>query len=182
MKSSFFLCRLSCFLALNFCLVQTILAGGVLTPPVVPVIDSSIENNLRSIRNSPAGRARYSDVFMKVGDSITATGSYLEGVGCQNMASPPVASYGAFSSLIPTTQYFARRLFPANYSASWCADTQSNSFNRASHAALSGVTSAYPLTTFEDNSVSWMPCRYCCTFLRNSKNKSRFCPNNVGYE
>lgn len=132
-------------------------------PPVIPDIGPGMVSNLRSIMNSTAGRTRYRDVFMKVGDSITATGSYLEDLGCQNMNTPPLASYdgATWGFLIPTTQYFARRSFPLNYSASWCSGpdsgAQSNAFNRSSRAAESGVTSAFPLSVIGDNNTPGCP-------------------------
>ena len=114
-------------------------ASAQVAAPVVPVLDEATRDRLAAVLASPAGAANSRDTFIKVGDSITESGSFLKDLGCQSPPDP--AMYGEWAGLIPVTTWFRTHAFAASYTDAWCR--VANSFSRASVAAVSGVTSAF---------------------------------------
>ena len=118
------------------------------TPPIIPDVDGTMRSNLLSIMNSTAGSTRYRNAFIKVGDSITESGSFLNDLGCQDVTDPgTIAGYGSWSSLIPTTSYFSHLYpggTPGGFSA-WCGIR--NPFTRSSEVAMSGMLSSFALAS-----------------------------------
>ncbi len=118
------------------------------TPPVIPDIDGAMRTHLLAVMNSSAGLTRYRDSFIKVGDSITESGSFLTDLGCENFNTPDsgtIASFGSFSDLIPTADYFSHSYSastPGGFSA-WCGIR--NPYTRSSIAAMSGMTSSFAM-------------------------------------
>ena len=100
---------------------------------VVPVINASMKARLRSIYLAGLSRGNRASVFSKVGDSITATGSFLTDIGCyaENVAT--------HTELNATIDYFRNTSLPGR-AAVWCGI--SNSFSADSVAAASGWTTA----------------------------------------
>ncbi len=103
------------------------------TRTVVPVISASMKSRLRSIYLSGQSRGNRASVFSKVGDSITATGSFLTDIGCG------VENLGSHTELSPTISYFRATSVPGR-AAVWCG--VSNSFSMDSVAADMGWTTA----------------------------------------
>ncbi len=130
-------------MALLALLLATPSAWGQTPPPVVPTITDALRDRLMALLASPAGAANYRDSFAKIGDSITESGSFLKDLGCQ--IPPEPASYGAYSALIPVTDWFRTRTYSRSYTDAWCG--VANAFSRASLSAVSGATSALPFTS-----------------------------------
>jgi hypothetical protein len=105
--------------------------------PIVPVINSASKATLRAIYLSGQGLGNRAGVFAKVGDSITASGSFLSDIGCQS------ENLGDYSSLASTISFFRTTTFPTGYGSAWCSD--SNSFNAYSVSADSGWSADYAL-------------------------------------
>lgn len=135
--------RMRAALASLFLLAIPNAALAQTAPPVVPVIDDAMRDRLMAVLSSPAGLTNYRDSFAKIGDSITESGSFLKDLGCQ--VPPNVASYDAYSSLIPITNWFRLRTYARSYTDAWCG--VANAFTRASLSAVSGATSALPFTS-----------------------------------
>ena len=92
------------------------------------------------------------NTFAKVGDSITASDSFLMDIGCggENLAD--------YQSLQTTVDYFRSRQFNPMYGSGWCR--VSNSFNINSPSAQSGWSANYALDT------NWLyaPYKRNCTY------------------
>ncbi len=118
------------------------------TPPVIPDVDGAMRTNLLGIMNSSAGAARYRDSFIKVGDSITESASFLTDIGCQNLNDPTtIADYGSWTALISTAGAFSRTYSAATLGgfSAWCGIR--NPFTRSSGAAMSGMLSSFALAS-----------------------------------
>lgn len=129
--------------ALLALLLATPSAWGQTEPPVVPTLTDALRDRLIALLASPAGAANYRDSFAKIGDSITESGSFLKDLGCQ--IPPDPVSYGAYTALIPVTDWFRTRTYARSYTDAWCG--VANAFSRASLSAVSGATSALPFTS-----------------------------------
>lgn len=107
--------------------------------PILPVIDSSMKDRLRTIyTTSPARQSPdHSGVFIKIGDSITESGSFLVDIGCGDEIFRPQDS-----GLSATVNFFRGTAFPDSYTSSWCSGNPggSNAFSRSSAAATMGWT------------------------------------------
>jgi hypothetical protein len=107
-------------------------------PPVVPVIDSAMQERLRAVFLAGQAAGNRADVFSKIGDSITATMSFLAApFGC------PEYTLGEHTELQPVINRFSAHLFPPGTTDVWCG--VSNSFSRVSLCADSGWTAASAL-------------------------------------
>lgn len=122
-------------------LPQTVLAAAQDSAPILPAIDASMKTRLRTILATGQARGNRPNVFAKIGDSITESGSFLVDTGCG------WGDLGSYTSLGDTISYFrlpqpGQPDFPASYSASGCASDLhgSNSFTRSSVAAVAGWT------------------------------------------
>jgi hypothetical protein len=92
----------------------------------VPRIDATLKVRLRAIAEVGVQHGMRHDVFAKVGDSITESGSFLQDVGHGWF------DLAEYASLEPTVAYFHRTSVDSS---------GSDSFARASSAATSGWTS-----------------------------------------
>jgi GDSL-like Lipase/Acylhydrolase family len=128
-----------------FCTVAHVYAAQ---PPVIPVIDVAMKAQLQNIYRIELPNGRRSSVFAKVGDSITQTNHFLNGIGCD------VEVLAGHQSLARTIRYFRNTKFPPRFSIAWCDDA--NSFTRYSAAAFHGWTAAEVLAKFT-NPVSACP-------------------------
>lgn len=95
------------------------------TMPVIPTISEGMKINLRNILTAGQMNGHRSDVFIKAGDSITATGGFLVDVGCP---SDPPNTFAGQSAIV---DYFKRTT--VGTSSAWCG--VSNSFTKDSRAA-----------------------------------------------
>src|SRR5262245_27564469 len=100
------------------------------TAPVVPELNPAIARAIAATRRRGAARARHPNVFAKVGDSISRTPSFLEGLGCGEWRP------GRHSALRSTVGYFGSgRLRGAS---SQCS-RRVNSFSRDSAATRPSI-------------------------------------------
>lgn len=97
---------------------------------VIPNIDATMKTRLRAILADGKSKGNRPEVFAKIGDSITESGSFLQGIGCRDEA------LGDYGSLAATIEYFRATKFPAGYASTWC--DEANSFNRGSASAVAG--------------------------------------------
>jgi hypothetical protein len=93
---------------------------------VVP-FDEATAAHVRAVFRAGASAGLRPDVFAKLGDSITESGSYLKDIG------HGWYELGAWSRLEPVVQYFRRHSFTG--------DPENNSFSRSSVSAEAGWTS-----------------------------------------
>ena len=112
-------------------------------PPVVPQIDTAIKTRLRAVYLKGHANGNYPDVFSKIGDSITATYSFLAvTMGCDEY------NLATHTDLQPVIDYFRAREFPPDSTDVWCG--VSNSFSRVSRCAESGWSAGSALETLTD--------------------------------
>jgi hypothetical protein len=105
-------------------------APATAAAPGVPRIGGALRARLAAVyRNGLAGGNR-ADVFAKVGDSITESGSFLQDVGCGS------ARLGTYRGLASTIRFFSSTRLPSSYASAWCGIA--NSFTRASLTAAAG--------------------------------------------
>lgn len=93
--------------------------------PVIPTISEGMKASLRNIFTTGQTNGHRSDVFIKAGDSITATGGFLVDVGCP---SDPPNTFAGQSAIV---DFFKRTT--VGTSSAWCG--VSNSFTKDSRAA-----------------------------------------------
>ncbi len=127
----------SFFKKISLGILTLTLVGGVLsarptqaatlveTLPIVPTIDEGMKANLHSILATGQRNGHRSNVFIKVGDSITATGGFLVDVGCPS--DPP----NTFAGQSVIVEFFKQTT--VGTSSAWCG--VSNSFTKDSRAA-----------------------------------------------
>jgi lysophospholipase L1-like esterase len=103
--------------------------------PIVPRIDPSLAGQLRAQLADARAAGNRAGVFAKLGDSITETQAYLQGLACgeQRLA--------GHADLQPTIAFFHQTRFPDGYTSVWCG--HADSFSRASAAATSGQTAEW---------------------------------------
>ncbi len=106
---------------------------AAVTRVVVPVINASMKTRLRAVYASGLAQGNRAAVFSKVGDGITATGSFLTDIGCS------VENLGVHPELASTISYFRATSVPGRATV-WCG--ASNSFSMNSVAAALGWTTA----------------------------------------
>ena len=109
-------------------------AGGLRTTPVVPPLAGSTAENARSIFAAGQALGNRADVFAKVGDSITESGSFLQDLACGQ------PTWGRWTALEPTREFYGTNTFPRSYTSVHCG--RANSFSRASVTAVSGWDAA----------------------------------------
>jgi lysophospholipase L1-like esterase len=111
---------------------------GLRTTPVVPPLAGNTGDNARAIFAAGEALGSRADVFAKVGDSITESGSFLQDLACSEPA------WGRWSALEDTVEYYGFHAFPRGYTSVWC--DRANSFSRASATAVTGWDAADALT------------------------------------
>ncbi|MCX6354918.1 MAG: SGNH/GDSL hydrolase family protein [Candidatus Aureabacteria bacterium] len=112
-------------------------------PPVVPQINTEMKTRLRAVFEKGQAQGNSADVFSKIGDSITATYSFLAvTMGCNDY------NLATHTDLQPVIDFFRAREFPADTTDVWCG--VSNSFSRVSRCAESGWSAGSALETLTD--------------------------------
>jgi hypothetical protein len=113
--------------------------------PIIPAINGAVGMRVQEILSSPAAATNRRNVFAKVGDSITESASFLKDNGC--VLPPETVYFGSHADLVPVVNRFTALRLPVGYTDAWCGVP--NSFTRASHVAMSGMTSnfAFSATT-----------------------------------
>ncbi len=97
----------------------------------VPPWDMATVSRARALFAEGQAAGLRSDVFGKLGDSITESGSFAQDIG------HGWYELGPWTRLLPVVQFFSRRAFSA--------DREDNSFSRPSGAATAGWTTAHLL-------------------------------------
>ena len=106
--------------------------------PVVPKLNAPTKKALISTLRRGAKLGNRPNVFSKIGDSISQSPAFLQGLGCGQW------QLDRHSGLRPAIAYFARRRLPGR--SSECG-ARSNSFSRNSAATLVFRTSGWPLSS-----------------------------------
>lgn len=88
--------------------------------------DAATVAHVRTLYGASARAGNHLDVFAKIGDSITESGSFAHDIG------HGWTELGAYTRLEPVVRHFTRRAFSSN--------AEDNSFTRASAAATAGWT------------------------------------------
>lgn len=105
--------------------------------PVLPVIDVAMKERLRAVHARGQAAGLRDGVFMKVGDSITASGAFLTDLGCG------LGILAEQEGLRPALEHFAATELPLGASAARCG--RGNSFTRRSLASKVGWSAVHVL-------------------------------------
>lgn len=105
--------------------------------PGVPAIDGAMQARLRAIWDQGQGFGRRGDVFAKVGDSLTVSGFFLTGLGCDT------SRLGAREDLRPILDLYRAAEVPPGASVAPCA--AANSLTRRPVSAGTGWLAAQVL-------------------------------------
>ena len=107
--------------------------------PIIPRIDATAKAILQKIHRKGLELRNHENTFAKVGDSITASESFLMDIGCsgENLAD--------YQSLQTTINYFRIYQFSTKYGTGWC--NVANSFTANSPSAQPGWSAHYALDT-----------------------------------
>jgi hypothetical protein len=104
----------------------------------LPRLSPGTVTHLRAVWQRGQSLGNHAGVFAKIGDSITASDSFLKSVGCGETI------LGADRSIARPIRFFTRFRFPASMTDAWCGIA--NSFTRASLSATEGWTTLDALT------------------------------------
>ena len=102
--------------------------------PVVPALGPVVTNHLEKVASRGQSAGNQPGVFAKIGDSITASPSFLQALACR---SPRL---GAWSELRGTLEFFGETPVPPGSEEAQC--TVSNSYSRLGVAAVGGWRAA----------------------------------------
>ncbi|HSK50555.1 MAG TPA: SGNH/GDSL hydrolase family protein [Solirubrobacterales bacterium] len=102
--------------------------------PVVPALGPVVAGHLEKVASRGARLGNHPGVVAKIGDSITASPSFLQALAC----SPPLL--GRWSELRGTLGFFGRTSVPAGSEEAQCP--VSNSYSRLGLAAVGGWRAA----------------------------------------
>lgn len=116
-------------------------ARGLRTTPVIPPLTGEVAAQVEEIVASGTALGNQPDVFAKIGDSITESGSFLADLAC---AEP---TWGRWTALATTREHFGLRTFPPGYTSVWCE--RADSFSRDSVSAVSGWDAADALAPLD---------------------------------
>lgn len=105
--------------------------------PVLPIIDAAMKQRLRAVHDLGLSRGNRPGVFIKVGDSISASGAFLTDLGCG------LGRLGDHGALQEAVDHFAATELPAGNSSARCG--RGNSFTRRGLAAVVGWSAVHAL-------------------------------------
>ncbi|MBK8541264.1 MAG: SGNH/GDSL hydrolase family protein [Ardenticatenia bacterium] len=105
--------------------------------PVLPTIDGGMKQRLRAVYDLGQARGNRAGVFIKVGDSISASGAFLTDLGCG------LGRLGEYGALQEAVDHFAATELPAGNSSARCG--RGNSFTRRGQAAVVGWSAVHAL-------------------------------------
>lgn len=98
--------------------------------PVVPLLEPAVLGHLEKVAGRGERLSNGPGVFAKIGDSITASPSFLQALACGE------PHLGAWSGLRGTLEFFGETAVPRGFEEAQCQ--ASNSFSRLGIAAVSG--------------------------------------------
>ncbi len=103
--------------------------------PVIPKLNRAETKRIAGTLRRGRRLGNRADVFAKVGDSLSGSAAFAQGLGCHHWAP------GRFPALRATVRFFSARRLPGN--STYCRAV--NSFSRDSAATKAGQTSEWPL-------------------------------------
>ena len=109
--------------------------------PVVPALGSDVAGHLENIAIRGEGLGNRPGVFAKIGDSITASPSFLQALACRR------PQLGAWSALRGTVEFFGATSVPRGSEVAGCA--VSDSYSRVGVAAVPGWRAVDALSRLE---------------------------------
>jgi hypothetical protein len=109
--------------------------------PVTPALGPAVSSHLEKIANRGTRVGNQPGVFAKIGDSITASPSFLEALACRR------PQLGEWSELRGTLEFFATTPVPPGSEEPLCA--VSNSYSRVGVAAVPGWRAVDALAMLE---------------------------------
>ncbi|HEU4463389.1 MAG TPA: SGNH/GDSL hydrolase family protein [Solirubrobacterales bacterium] len=109
--------------------------------PVVPALEPAVVGHLEKVASRGAAYGNRPGVFAKIGDSITASPSFLQGLACR------APRLGSWSELRATLEFFGATPVPRGGEEAQCP--VSNSFSRLGIAAVGGWRAADALSPRE---------------------------------
>jgi hypothetical protein len=98
--------------------------------PVVPALEPPVLGHLEKVANRGEAYGNRPGVFAKIGDSITASPSFVQGLACR------APRLGAWSELRGTLEFFGETSVPRGVEEAQCP--VSNSYSRLGIAAVGG--------------------------------------------
>lgn len=98
--------------------------------PVVPALDPAVAGHLEKVADRGERSGNRPGVFVKIGDSITASPSFLQALACR------APRLGAWRELRGTLAFFGTTAVPSGSEEALCA--VSNSYSRLGVAAVGG--------------------------------------------
>lgn len=120
----------SAVVALGAALSQGSAAADWEELPVVPALEPAVIGHLEKVASRGAAYGNRPGVFAKIGDSITASPSFLQGLACR------APRLGSWSELRPTLEFFGDTPAPRGGEEAQCP--VSNSYSRLGIAAVGG--------------------------------------------
>jgi hypothetical protein len=120
----------SALLALGFFFNNKASAAEWEELPVVPVLEPAVIDHLEKVADRGEAYGNRPEVFAKIGDSITASPSFLQALACRT------PRLGTRSELRKTLEFFGETPVPRGVEEAQCA--VSNSYSRLGIAAVGG--------------------------------------------
>lgn len=117
-------------LALGFVFVDESSGADWEGLPVVPALGPAVTGHLEKIANRGERLGNRPGAFAKIGDSITASPSFLQGLACR------APRFGSWSELRETFEFFGDTSVPRGVEEALCP--VSNSYSRLGVAAVGG--------------------------------------------
>jgi len=128
-------------LALGFIFSQESSGADWEELPVIPILGPAVTSHLEKVAGRGERLGNRPGVFAKIGDSITASPSFLQALACR------APRLGAWSDLRGTLEFFGETPVPAGSEESLCP--VSNSFSRVGVAAVPGWRAVDALSRLE---------------------------------
>jgi hypothetical protein len=111
--------------------------------PVVPALGPVVTSHLETIASRGEGLGNRPGVFAKIGDSITASPSFLQALACHR------PQLGEWSELRGTVEFFGESAVPGGFEEAQCP--VSNSYSRLGVAAVPGWRAVDALSQLESS-------------------------------
>ena len=99
-------------------------------PPVLPVLGPDVTSHIKKVAGRGESFGNRAGVFVKIGDSITASPSFLQALACE------APRLGAWGELRGTLEFFGETAVPLGSEEALCPT--SNSYSRLGLAAVGG--------------------------------------------
>jgi hypothetical protein len=121
--------------------------------PVVPTLEPPVLGHLEKVVTRGQAYGNRLGVFAKIGDSITASPSFLQGLACRR------PRLGTWNALRGTLDFFGEAAVPRGVEEAGCA--VSNSYSRVGVAAVAGWRAVDALAPLELPECQGLPAVSC---------------------